>query len=104
LPLVKDLEKVNVLACEIADYFYRLDFREALKLMPKLMEDTQNIISEKEAACKDAKHIDIIQKFVELVYSVMDKKDYILLGDLLKYEWVKTLGLLQNNLSNGESK
>lgn len=91
------LEGIDPLTTEIANYLYRLDYHEGLRLLPHLMEKTEQVILEYQAKNRETDSIAAVQGFLEFAHAAMDNKDYILLADLLKYEWVKYLELLKDD-------
>jgi len=96
MPFDDQLEQIRPLVHEIADRFYRLEFYQALQGLPQLLEMSQQIVTNYQQNHPQTNQVEQFFTLMDIAYTAMNKKDYILLADLLKYEWLDHLILLQD--------
>lgn len=121
LSITEELGKVNTLlvagASEIANLFRQADDSEALELLQDLLDVTRNFlgivsllrneyVGIEENIPNFSDNVENISNLLGEMTEVMENEDWILLSDLLEYEflpimknWGETTAYIQNNIS-----
>lgn len=94
--------KNESLHLEIADLLYRLETHQALLLLNKFMEESQEMLLNQTRVSLSQEQLDELQGFMEIMFKALEQKDYILLADLLRYEWDNYVGVALGRNAIGE--
>ncbi len=86
------IDKVSELVKAISELFYQQKNKEALAAMPSLLDGIMNLttmIAEKEGISEESTQ-ELVKVMGESLVA-MEKKDYVLLADILQYDMIETL-------------
>ncbi len=86
------IDKVSELVKAISELFYQQKNQEALAAMPSLLDGIMNLttmIAEKEGISEESTQ-ELVKVMGESLVA-MEKKDYVLLADILQYDMIETL-------------
>lgn len=86
------IDKISELVKAISELFYQQKHQEALAVMPDLLDGIMNLtnmLAGKEGVTEESKN-ELVKVMGDSLMA-MEKKDYVLLADVLQYDMIETL-------------
>lgn len=98
--MYESLETFQELIEQICYSFYRYEIKVGMSKLETLISQITDIISKSKL---EETLLERINKLLQIVLLAVEKKDFLIVADLLKYELLEQVLLISKRTANGDS-